>query len=592
MSEDYISQFYTWATGNTITASRLNGNVSNVTDGLSGGSKAVNVGKVLVGGTEVITSGRAINVTGLTLTGDITSTGTAIDWDLQDNVASALSFDSVGKTGLLEFDTTDSAEGLKTTGFFKIVSDAASLTAVGAFVLGAGGDAGLFFNGTDLTIQTDGAGASGIIFDSEDDTFEFKGSGTLQATFDTTGLNLVSGDVFKINGTSVLSNDTLGSGVVNTSITSTGALNSGSITSGFGNIDVGSSNIDGGTITADTALVGTLSTASQTNITAVGALNGGSITSGFGNIDVGSSNIDGGTITADTALVGTLSTASQTNITSLGTLSSLDISGNIRMPYSTSKYIIGPEQVASNTFRTTFDSIEINGADGLAGGSAMGGGSVIIRGGGAQGNSSTNSYGGHVKIYGGELLGGSTGAGEIFLYTNNTEAMRITGDGHVNIGNASTSNNGIIFFESGVTYHYQNGTGSSNTVRFYRNVDSSGTLVGSITTDGSSTSYNTSSDYRLKENVSPIIDGVSRLMKLKPSRFNFINMPKTEVDGFLAHEVQSVIPEAVTGQKDKVDEEGKPEYQSIDQSKIVPLLVASVQELTKKVEELENKCLK
>jgi hypothetical protein len=272
MSENYISQFYTWATGNTITAPRLNGNVSNVTDGLSSGVKAVNIGKLLIGGTETINSSRNGIFNGITLSSDITTISNAIDWDLQDNVASALSFDASGKTGLLEFDTTDGAEGLKTSGFLRLGSDASTLTDVGAFVLGASNDSGLFFNGTDLVIQTDGAGASGIIFDSEDDTFEFKGSGTLQATFDTTGLNLVSGDVFKINGTSVLSNDTLGSGVVNTSITSTGALNSGSITSGFGNIDVGSSNIDGGTITADTALVGTLSTASQTNITSVGTL--------------------------------------------------------------------------------------------------------------------------------------------------------------------------------------------------------------------------------------------------------------------------------------------------------------------------------
>jgi hypothetical protein len=119
MSEDYISQFYTWSTGNTITAARLNGNVSNVTDGLSGGSKAANLGKLLVGGTEVINSSRAIIATGVTLSGDITSTGTAVDWDLQDNVASALSFDASGKTGLLEFVTTNSGEGLNTSGFFK-----------------------------------------------------------------------------------------------------------------------------------------------------------------------------------------------------------------------------------------------------------------------------------------------------------------------------------------------------------------------------------------------------------------------------------------------------------------------------------------
>ena len=371
MSEDYISQFYTWSTGNTITAARLNGNVSNVTDGLSGGSKAANLGKLLVGGTEVINSSRAIIATGVTLSGDITSTGTAVDWDLQDNVASALSFDASGKTGLLEFVTTNSGEGLNTSGFLKIVSDAASLTAVGAFVLGAGGDAGLFFNGTDLVIQTDGAGASGIIFDSEDDTFEFKGSGTLQATFDTTGLNLVSGDVFKINGTSVLSNDTLGSNVVNTSITSTGALNSGSITSGFGNIDVGSSNIDGGTITADTGFTGNLS-GTATNATHVTVTDNESTnednlitfvegaTSSTGNVGL---EMDGnltynpstGRLTA-TQLAGTLQTAAQTNITSVGTLPSLTVSDSFVLSKGAKLYTTGLRTV-NNSVGTSYTTV-------------------------------------------------------------------------------------------------------------------------------------------------------------------------------------------------------------------------------------------
>tara|TARA_R100000458_G_scaffold3349_1_gene2737 strand:+ start:12500 stop:14179 length:1680 start_codon:yes stop_codon:yes gene_type:complete len=559
MSEDYISQFYTWATGNTITASRLNGNVSNVTDGLSGGSKAVNVGKVLVGGTEVITSGRAINVTGLTLTGDITSTGTAIDWDLQDNVASALSFDSAGKTGLLEFVTTDSAEGLKTTGFFKIVSDAASLTAVGALVLGVGGDAGLFFNGTDLTIQTDGAGASGIIFDSEDDTFEFKGSGTLQATFDTTGLNLVSGDVFKINGTSVLSNDTLGSGVVNTSITSTGALNSGSITSGFGNIDVGSSNIDGGTITADTALVGTLSTASQTNITAVGTLSTLTVS---------------GDATFDTS---TLKVDSTNNRVGIGTASPA--------------YLLHIKSTGDASIKIEADSDNDNEDDNAYIEFSQDGGLVT----GYVGyDTNTNDF---------TIINNHASANLTFK-TDELERMRIDSSGNALIGTTSTilydatSGSGIQLMPGGPTVIARSGssaplyinktTANGDAIIFRR----AGATVGEITLGTSSTSYNTSSDYRLKENVTPLIDGIARLMELRPCRFNFKKNKNQTVDGFLAHEVQKVISEAVTGEKDAVDAEGKPVFQGIDQSKIIPLLTASLQELAKKVEELENKCLK
>lgn len=120
MAENYISQFYTWATGNTITAARLNGNVSNLTDGLSGGAKAINVGKVLMGGFEALDSSRNASLASITLTGDITTTGAAIDWDLIDNNASALSIDAVGKTGLLNIDTTDGSEGISMSGFLTV----------------------------------------------------------------------------------------------------------------------------------------------------------------------------------------------------------------------------------------------------------------------------------------------------------------------------------------------------------------------------------------------------------------------------------------------------------------------------------------
>lgn len=111
--------------------------------------------------------------------------------------------------------------------------------------------------------------------------------------------------------------------------------------------------------------------------------------------------------------------------------------------------------------------------------------------------------------------------------------------------------------------------------------------IGSITTGGSTTSFNTTSDYRLKENVVTISDGIYRLKQLKPSRFNFISAPSVTIDGFLAHEVQTVIPESITGEKDAVDEEGKPIFQCIDQSKLVPLLTAALQEAISKIESLE-----
>lgn len=123
--------------------------------------------------------------------------------------------------------------------------------------MGTAEDSSISFDGTDLIILTDGAGASGIILDSEDNTVEIKGSGVLQATFDAGGIDLVSGDAYEINDTVVLNATTLGSAVVASSLTSTGALNGGSITSGFGSIVNGASaitttgTVTGGVVVAD-----------------------------------------------------------------------------------------------------------------------------------------------------------------------------------------------------------------------------------------------------------------------------------------------------------------------------------------------------
>jgi len=134
------------------------------------------------------------------------------------------------------------------------------------------------------------------------------------------------------------------------------------------------------------------------------------------------------------------------------------------------------------------------------------------------------------------------------------------------------------------TYSRGNSVGGFGHLTF---INGNGT-VGSVTTSGSATAYNTSSDYRLKENVVAMSGATDRLKQLKPSRFNFIADADTTVDGFLAHEVQDVVPEAITGTKDAVDEDGNPDYQGIDQSKLVPLLVATIQELEARITQLES----
>jgi hypothetical protein len=119
--------------------------------------------------------------------------------------------------------------------------------------------------------------------------------------------------------------------------------------------------------------------------------------------------------------------------------------------------------------------------------------------------------------------------------------------------------------------------------------NSSGTTIGYIgNVSDSSTIYATSSDYRLKENVVAMTGATDRLKQLNPTRFNFIADADVTVDGFLAHEVQDVVPEAITGTKDAVDDDGNAVYQGIDQSKLVPLLVATIQELEARITQLEN----
>lgn len=117
-----------------------------------------------------------------------------------------------------------------------------------------------------------------------------------------------------------------------------------------------------------------------------------------------------------------------------------------------------------------------------------------------------------------------------------------------------------------------------------------GTVSGSVTLQtASSVLYNTSSDYRLKENVKPISGAIDKLSRLNPYSYNFISSPDTPMLGFLAHEVEEVFPSIVTGKKDAVDEKGNPEYQQMDYSMLTPILTAALQEALARIEALEAK---
>ena len=177
-----------------------------------------------------------------------------------------------------------------------------------------------------------------------------------------------------------------------------------------------------------------------------------------------------------------------------------------------------------------------------------------------------------------------------------TEAMRIDASGQIMMHKSSlgVTTAGHEFRNTGVAIHSVNNNTCMELVRFggtgrLQEFYSTSTLVGNISTNGSSTSYNTSSDYRLKTAVNYDWDATTRLKQLKPARFEWIadGDDAVPVDGFLAHEAPIVCPESVTGTKDEVDADGNPVMQGIEQAKLVPLLCKTILELEARITALE-----
>lgn len=162
-----------------------------------------------------------------------------------------------------------------------------------------------------------------------------------------------------------------------------------------------------------------------------------------------------------------------------------------------------------------------------------------------------------------------------------TEAARIDSSGNLLVG--TTSALGTSKFVVAADTTTTNPMTVSNTrstaatdysILFYRNAS----LVGSVQTSLSATSYVTSSDYRLKENIAPMTGALSKVAQLKPCTYNW-KLDGEASQGFIAHELAEVVPECVVGEKDAIDAEGKPVYQGIDTSFLVATLTAALQEL-------------
>ena len=227
------------------------------------------------------------------------------------------------------------------------------------------------------------------------------------------------------------------------------------------------------------------------------------------------------------------------------------------------------------------------------------GGSVVCPGGGSLA----------LRAYGNNMIVLNEDSFIQFAVGSGSEKARIDGNGHFLIGvtsitDTSSRTYGNAFSGSSSYGNWTSWGSGAHTHATFRNGTNA---VGSITTSSTATAYNTSSDYRLKENVVDLTGALDRVDQLEPKRFNFIADEDTTVDGFLAHEVQDIVPEAVTGEKDATEEyEVSPEvlddegnvveeavmgtrdvYQGIDQSKLVPLLVGAIKELNAKVAALE-----
>ena len=195
----------------------------------------------------------------------------------------------------------------------------------------------------------------------------------------------------------------------------------------------------------------------------------------------------------------------------------------------------------------------------------------------------------------------SSGGGVLQFFTKTTggtatERMSIDTLGNLLVGRTSAGNtgnghsirgdDGVIFSRNatGETVQICRNSSNGDFVQFRSGDSGNATSIGEISKNGGNVVYGGTSDYRLKENQVAISDGITRLKLLKPIRFNFKSHPSETVDGFFAHEVTPAVPEAVIGDKDDSSR-----MQSLDQSKLVPLLTAALQEAIAKIEVLETK---
>jgi hypothetical protein len=152
---------------------------------------------------------------------------------------------------------------------------------------------------------------------------------------------------------------------------------------------------------------------------------------------------------------------------------------------------------------------------------------------------------------------------------------------------AATINLGSDASSTGMVITDQVSGSSSRTLISFATGTFPGTGYASVSTDGTTITYGTSSDYRLKTNVTPLTDSTAKVKALKPCSYNWVSAPTLQGEGFLAHELASVVPQAVVGEKDALYPDGSMKVQQVDLSYVVPLLTAALQEALARIEALE-----
>lgn len=187
-------------------------------------------------------------------------------------------------------------------------------------------------------------------------------------------------------------------------------------------------------------------------------------------------------------------------------------------------------------------------------------------------------------------------ANTVAVSTNGSERARINSAGFLLLGATADVNASTTGFkvDPGGQMVVSRAAASGSLADFYRPDDGvmqyflrNNSIVGSISVATGATTYATSSDYRLKDDVRPLQGGLQTVEAISPKAYKWKENGQ-EASGFIAHELQAVVPDAVTGEKDAVDADGKMIPQGVDASKLVPHLVAAIQELSARVKQLEQ----